>query len=325
MIEEPSKAESDKDETIGPLLFPYMYRKITELRENNTHFVHYSTAEAAMNMIGKAEVWMRKSTCMNDFMEIDHGWGCLTAAYRSESGKRLQAMLDDAFPGIRTELEEHINGWQNQFYTDTYLTCISEHHDAEDKIGRLSMWRAYGAASGVALVLNSASFLNDTPDLSITTNPVAYRDADTFVSEFGDIVHSLEENYELFKRTKVEWLRHWLTQMFRYSILCTKHPGFLEEREWRLIYQPSYEATSFVKKSIESVRGTPQPIIKFPLKDSLDHGLVGIDIPHLVDRVIIGPTNYGLAMKEAFTDLLEAAGVVDAATRVFISDIPLRV
>jgi hypothetical protein len=142
-LEEPAK-EVAKEFDIRPLLFPYLHRKITEVEQSRTRFVHYSTADAAMSMIVNAEVWMRKSTCMNDFSEIDHGWECVVAAYRSEGGQRLQKLLDDVFPGMRTTVEGLINGWQSHFYLDTYLTCISEHLDREDKIGRLSMWRAYG-------------------------------------------------------------------------------------------------------------------------------------------------------------------------------------
>ena len=42
---------------------------------------------------------------------------------------------------------------------DTYLTSISEHRNKEDTFGRLSMWRAYGETTGVALVMNNSPFL----------------------------------------------------------------------------------------------------------------------------------------------------------------------
>jgi hypothetical protein len=187
------------------------------------------------------------------------------------------------------------------------------------------MWRAYGGASGVAIVLNSEPFFNDSSDLNVTTSPVAYLDTETFIGEFDGIVRGLAENREQLQQVPPEWMQHWMFEMFRFAILCTKHPGFLEEREWRLIYQPSFKASQILKKSVQSVRGTPQPIVKFPLKDSAEHNLVGVEIPQLVNRVIIGPTNYPSAMKEAFTDLLESAGVSDAGKKVFISDIPLRI
>jgi hypothetical protein len=49
-----------------------------------------------------------------------------------------------------------------------------------------------------------------------------------------------------------------------------------------------------------------------------------MEIPQLIDRVIIGPTLYPYAISEAFDRLLDKAGVANAAQRIFVSDIPLR-
>ena len=72
------------------------------------------------------------------------------------------------------------------------------------------------------------------------------------------------------------------------------------------------------------ISGVPQPVYKIPLNDLPDEGLVGLRIPELVDRVIIGPTDYPLAMFDAFTDALHEAGVEKPHERVFVSNIPLR-
>jgi hypothetical protein len=58
---------------------PYALNRQREMRTKGTRFVHYTSAEVAVNIIKKKEVWMRKSTAMNDFMEIDHGIKCLSA------------------------------------------------------------------------------------------------------------------------------------------------------------------------------------------------------------------------------------------------------
>jgi hypothetical protein len=49
-----------------------------------------------------------------------------------------------------------------------------------------------------------------------------------------------------------------------------------------------------------------------------------IEIPSLINRIIIGPTQYPWAMWKAFVTLLSEAGVENAASKVFTSDIPLR-
>jgi hypothetical protein len=50
----------------------------------------------------------------------------------------------------------------------------------------------------------------------------------------------------------------------------------------------------------------------------------GLEIPAILDRVIIGPTQYPIPMVTAFTDALRKAGVPNPESRVFLSNIPLR-
>jgi hypothetical protein len=72
------------------------------------------------------------------------------------------------------------------------------------------------------------------------------------------------------------------------------------------------------------IGGIPQPIYKIPLKDIPEEGFVGAEIPALIERIIIGPTQFPLVTYEAFVELLSKAGVAEAQKKVFISDIPLR-
>jgi hypothetical protein len=111
--------------------------------------------------------------------------------------------------------------------------------------------------------------------------------------------------------------------MLRFAALCTKHPGFAEEKEWRVVYCPALEQSPYLMKDIAIVRGVPQPIYKIPFKDIPEAGFAGA-IPAMLSRIIIGPTQYPLALAEAFVELLAEAGVTEPDTKVRVSDIPLR-
>jgi hypothetical protein len=111
--------------------------------------------------------------------------------------------------------------------------------------------------------------------------------------------------------------------MLRFAVLSTKHPGFAEEREWRILYSPTTEPSKHLTKDIQVVGGVPQPIFKIPLRDIPEAGIAAA-IPKLLDRIIIGPTQYPLAQYEAFFELLTEAGVQDPGAKLHISDIPLR-
>jgi hypothetical protein len=112
--------------------------------------------------------------------------------------------------------------------------------------------------------------------------------------------------------------------MFCYAMLCKNHPGFREEREWRVVHTPRFEPSSRLIHDLQVVRGAPQPTYKIPLKNVPEENLLGVEIPELVNRIIIGPTQHPLPMYEAFVTLLEQAGAQDAASKVKVSDIPLR-
>jgi hypothetical protein len=305
------------------IFMPYAMERVMAAHSSHMRFVHYTSADAALNILRSKQVWMRKSSCMNDFMEVEHGLDCIYAAYlKSDGGARFKEALDKMFGGLRPEIEMLFDGWAPFFRTDTYFTCISEHDSAEDTFGRLSMWRAYGESTGIALVVNNAPFLAISDALAAYTSPVAYLNNDEIGTQFALIADKMNSEADFLRSVERETIKAHIFSMLRYAAICTKHPGFREEREWRVVYSPSVEKSKYLEKEVRTIRGVPQPIYKIPLKNV--PGLSGIDIPSFVDRIVIGPSQYPSALREAFIDLLVDAGVKDAANRVFASDIPLR-
>ena len=310
--------------SIMQLFFPYAHRRQTTVQTKGIRFVHYTSADAAANILRTKEVWMRKSSCMNDYMEVEHGLECLSSAYKGERGRRFQQVLNNIFDGISEEIAALFDGWQNHLRDETYLMCVSEHDDTEDGFGRLSMWRAYSEGTGVALVLNNAPFLAPSDALKAYTSPVAYLDDKTFGEELGKIADGIDANSDVVRALGRDAITTYISYAFKFAALCTKHPGFKEEREWRVVYSPTLDKSSYLIKEIQVIRGTPQPIYKIPLRNIPDEGFVGAEIPELLDRIIIGPSEYPTAMREAFRDLLAEAGVDDPTNRIYVSSIPLR-
>ena len=260
---------------------------------------------------------------MNDFMEVQHGLNCVIAAY-SAGEKTFKRALDSLFSGISGDIEKLFDGWAPHFRNDTYLTCVSEHDPTEDTFGRLSMWRAYSEVTGVAIVMHSSPFLSESTALKAYASPVAYFSDKEFSKEFDKIRSFIEAEADFLRTLDRQVIVNIVFRMLMFAALCTKHPGFREEREWRVIYCPPLEKSDYVIKDIRAIGGAPQPIYKIPLNDIPNEGLVGVEIPALIERVIIGPTKYPLAMWKAFTALLTDAGMDNASGRVFVSDIPLR-
>jgi hypothetical protein len=137
---------SDYQVRLLGIFHPYAMERTVKAFNSNTRFVHYTSAETALRMFEKEEVWMRNSSCMNDFMEIEHGFGCLNAALKSHEAK-VKSALEALFPGLCDRVRGHFNSWLPHFRSNSYIACVSEHGDEatgdeEDRIGRLSMWRA---------------------------------------------------------------------------------------------------------------------------------------------------------------------------------------
>ncbi len=267
---------------------------------------------------------MRNATTMNDYKEVEHGFECLNHAYKGEAGQLFKKVMDENFPGAAAEIETRFNAWLPGLRRDTYLTCVSEHLYGEDTYGRLSMWRAYGGKTGVALVLNSAPFYSETNALKAYSSPVAYLDEAQFARHFAEIVTGMASAADLIQQIGKERTFQLTFNMLRFAVLCTKHPGFREEQEWRVIYSPTMELSERIVGSIETVGGTPQKVFKIPLRNVPEQGLYGMDVPEILDRIIIGPTEFPGAIYQAFHQILTDLGVPNPEQRIAISDIPLR-
>ena len=112
--------------------------------------------------------------------------------------------------------------------------------------------------------------------------------------------------------------------MMRFAVLCTKHPGFKEEREWRVIYQPKFQQSERIEKEIVCLDGLPQTICKIPLIEVPDENFYGANLKNFLDRIIIGPSDHAYEIKRTLVELLEAASIENPDSKVLVSGIPLR-
>lgn len=311
------------DELYQTVFFPVWHRRRKAVKDQKIRFVHYTSAEVAMNIIRHGQVWMRKANAMNDFQEIEHGLACLDAAWNDGQGS-LPRVLDEVVKGISQQIWERFNQYRWTYQFHTYLTCVSEHHDSEDLTGRLSMWRAYGGTTGVAIVMNNKPFIEPSDALRAYTSPVEYLWPEGFAQRMAELAEGITRNIDYVRRLQPHEIFYAIMEVLRYAVLSTKHPGFGEELEWRVVYSPSVHPSPRLITAVESVNGVPQPVIKLPLKDVPDEGLIGIEVPQLVDRIIVGPTQHPQVIVEALAMLMQEAGVERPHSRIARSNVPLR-
>jgi len=293
---------------------------------DSARFVHYTSSEAALSIIGSKRLWMRSTTCMADYREVQHGFELINAFFVDTTNReRFSAALDACSPGIAKEAIDLFNAWWSDIQFNTYISSISEHDNKEDFHGRLSMWRAFGGQGArVALVFNVPWISPATPILNVILSPVSYSKREEVHDEINAVIENIKKRTEFLKSIDRKILVSQIFNMLVVGVTCLKHEGFREEREWRVLYSPKRAPSKVVEQATITIGGVPQIVYKLPLDVTVSDALADLDVSQIFDRLIIGPSAYAWAQYEAFVSALTKAGVALATEKVFISDIPIR-
>jgi hypothetical protein len=146
---------------------------------------------------------------------------------------------------------------------------------------------------------------------------------DNLRERFSQVVDNIGSETEFLRAQGRDEIINRIFHMLRFAALSTKHPGFAEEKEWRVLFGPTLQKSEWIKSEIIALNGVRQPVYKLPLDNIAEVSLVA-GIPELLDRIIIGPTEFPFALGAAFQQLLTDAGVKDAENKISVSRIPLR-
>lgn len=306
------------------VFFPYADDRSTEVVAKGRRFVYYTTAETTYRIIKNKEIWMRSTRTMNDYSEVEHGFDCLNAAYKSESGMLLRKAIDSCFPGLTEEVVADFNAWLPGIRRDTYIACLSEHLEEEDHSGRLSMWRAYGGTAGVAVVINASALFMQNDGIGVFASPVAYWTQEQVETELRRIAERILANAQYVRDLGRDPTRAVVFNLFRFATLCTKHPGFSEEREWRIIASPLMHNSPLLTQAVEVVRAVPQTVQKLRFANHAEAGIVGLELSDLLNRLIIGPCEFPDVVLKALHQLLAEAALPEPEHLLYVSEIPLR-
>lgn len=142
---------------IDDIFFADLQNKMSDLFYDNKKLVHYTSAIVAREIIEKEQLWLRKTTFMNDYSEIIYGKQYFDSLLEDPE---ITVILNNILKPL-TNLDDNLSAFKKSYHNFinevekiTYISCLSEHLPSEDTTGRLSMWRAYSNSSGVALVIN---------------------------------------------------------------------------------------------------------------------------------------------------------------------------
>lgn len=304
------------------IFFPDMHSRQLEIKAQGKKFVHYTSAKAGYSILENSEIWLRQPTCMNDFMEVLHGDILLKTSFGTN--QLFKNTLKHLDPELISTIQTSYSKISGIIKNDTYIFCLSEHENHEDTYGRLSMWRSYGKSTGVAIVMNQEAFLKETDIFKSYTLPVSYLNQLEFQSLLDKIDQNISHEIDFIESLEREKLANVILSLFVLLAVSIKHPGFAEEKEWRIVHMPSITRCPLLINDRQIINEFPQNIIKFPITNNLERGIDYLDFNNLIDRIIIGPTEYSAPIHKAFVEVLQSKGVQNADKKVIISDIPLR-
>lgn len=317
----------DASQLLLSVLSPNSFQEAERFAQDHVDLVHYTTAENAINILRGREFWLRSVRTMNDFMEVEHGKAMLLEAFSGDGKERINRLcnaLDQIHVGAARKAVDLFNDWMPKIADTAYIGCLSLAEVTETR-GRLSMWRGYSAPSvGVCIVMNKTPFLAESNLLKAYSVPVAYLTSEQFLEGVDHSLSVIEAQIESFKELSEDDIIATIFWWFLAMSVSLKHPGFYEEREWRIIYFPEMERSGVIEEAVASVRGVPQIIQKIPLRDDEAVGLHGASPNSLIKKLIVGPSEYATTVRAALIQQLRDADVDEPEEKVTISDIPLR-
>lgn len=288
---------------------------------------HYTTFQVLEQILANNEVWFSNPLFMNDLEEVRFGIIQGNELVMTRPELEAACKTPERAQLFKDSFAFYFNRFADEHVLDTYIFCLSN-HGRDDNDGLLSMWRGYGAnGNGVAIVFDAAQF-DLIEESALIVAKVSYDSTEARLAWLKNLLIGFETAIRgsEIPDDKLRIAANMLFERIKLFALFTKHRGFKEEDEWRVVYLPERD----VKKQLEPMfhyrlgpRGV-EPKLKFkmlPVK-----GLTGDDLSlaKTIDRIILGPTvasPMALATVQRMFDVLNRS---ELKSKLRASTIPFR-
>jgi hypothetical protein len=284
---------------------------------------HYTSIRTLERIAQTGEIWFSNPLYMNDVDELRYGMNLGLHAVRTHPRLR-EACPRDHYNALLDAFDELFSTFDNESAFDVYVFSCSEHDADIGDDGLLSMWRGYGGdGNGVAIVFDMSRLLA-TPELPVMVRQVQYLSyeqseawMDGKLAEFAQALARIQVPLHRMPAAAAA-----LFERIKLFALFTKHRGFHEEREWRVVYLREHDTAQRLTQQLHydiSGRGI-EPKLRFST-GTLDGNAPPLE--DLVERIILGPvlaTPLALRSVQRMLELFQPAW----AGRVFRSSTPYR-
>lgn len=289
---------------------------------------HYTSITAIEQIMGNNEIWFSNPLFMNDLEELRFGMQEGGAAFRTHEGLMTACKNNNNFTRLIGYFDHLFQKFDEKHALDTYVLCLSE-HDPADQDGTLSMWRGYGAnGSGAALVFDTSKLeVNERAPLLIIDR-VHYGTRSqrrAWIDEKIISIANIIDNHILTDENLFHIAYFWIERLKLFSIF-SKHSGFHEEKEWRVVYLSERDPDKILHHMFGSAitaRGV-EPKLKLKIKPLDGVFSEDLSLEKIIDRIILGPTTSTVLAANAVKRMLELKEKSILANKVVPSSIPFR-
>ncbi len=318
------------DDTQIHLLFRGLWSDIAESEEfynRKPLLAHYTSIQTLEKIVTNKEIWFSNPLLMNDMEELrfvinegQHLFHDHAELHKACGGKDRCLEIDAGFEVYYDQLS-----FEHAF--DIYAFCFSE-HKIGDADGLLSMWRGYGGnGKGAAIVFDTSKLapIDGSPFILAKVHYLSRDDRKNWINtklqELANIIRTNEiPDNKLYLASQAFFER------LKVFALFTKHSGFKEEKEWRVVYLRDRDKDQRLNPMLGyaiSDKGV-EPKLKFKIAPV--DGVTGeeLSLEGLVDHIIVGPSVGGALALHGIRRMLEKSGHKGLAEKLKASSTPFR-
>jgi hypothetical protein len=251
---------------------------------------HYTSIATLERIAQTGEIWFSNPLYMNDVDELRYGMNLGLHAVRTHAGLR-EACPPAHYNALLDAFDELFTTFDSDSAFDVYVFSCSEHDDEIGDDGLLSMWRGYGGdGNGVAIVFDMGPLLAArSPLLVRQVQYLSYEASEAWMEE------KLQQFANMLQRNggPVEGMKQAAAALFeriKLFALFTKHRGFHEEREWRIVYLRENDREGLFQQQLHYAIGPRgiEPRLRFTT-EVLGGGDEAPRLEQMVRRIILGP------------------------------------
>lgn len=303
------------------------FSQVGNYPQKRPYLAHYAPIETILAILRSNQVLMGNPSLMNDRDEMQ---------FILDEASKLLISDQRLLPALSTQLRYntflnsfvgYLSHFNNDAYMNLYMFCCSEHSPNEID-GILSMWRGYGGnGKGAAIVFNTANIDSSVPSPFVITK-IEYvskeERRDWIKAKINHLLEYIVKNPII--DTNIHLIAFWTFQAFKFYACTTKHPGFKEENEWRVVYREELDKPDLKYKRFYALHTSRGLEPRCPLKfDEIKNAADQVITPdQLIDKIILGPSSAGPFAIETFKRMLDTTPYHVLKNRVFGSTIPYR-